>query len=112
MSQVKRLYVEKKPAYAVRAKELLEELRSYLSLDALEEVRRQGYALEDGEYKVGLRAVAAPVRDAEGILCCALGAVGLFPRVQSEEFQQAVARTVDAAARLSAALGYRPNPEP
>ena len=74
---------------------------------ALAEVRRQGYALEDGEYKVGLRAVAAPVYDAAGQLRCALGAVGLFPRVQSPEFQQAVARTRDAAARLSAALGYR-----
>ena len=27
MSQVKRIYVEKKPAYAVKAKELLDELR-------------------------------------------------------------------------------------
>ena len=75
---------------------------------ALAEVRRQGYALEDGEYKVGLRAVAAPVYDADGALRYALGAVGLFPRVRSEEFQQAVACTTDAAARLSAALGYRP----
>ena len=56
---------------------------------------------------MGLRAVAAPVYDADGSLSCALGAVGLFPRVQSEEFQQAVARTADAAVRLSAALGYR-----
>ena len=66
-----------------------------------------GFALEDGEYKVGLRAVAAPVYDAEGHLRYALGAVGLFPRVQSQEFQQAVARTRETAARLSEALGYR-----
>ena len=39
MSQVKRLYVEKKPAYAVKAKELYEELKSYLSLEGLEDVR-------------------------------------------------------------------------
>ena len=39
MSQVKRIYVEKKPAYAVKAKELLDELRSYLSLEGLEDVR-------------------------------------------------------------------------
>ena len=39
MSQVKRLYVEKKPAYAVKAKELFDELRSYLALDGLEDVR-------------------------------------------------------------------------
>lgn len=75
---------------------------------ALAEIRQQGYALEDGEYKVGLRAAAAPVRDADGVTVYALGTLGLFPRVQSEVFQQAVALTLDAAARLSAALGYRP----
>ena len=74
---------------------------------ALAEIRQQGYALEDGEYKVGLRAVAAPVRDADGSPVYALGAVGLFPRVQSEVFQQAIALTLDSAARLSAALGWQ-----
>ncbi len=39
MNQVKRFYVEKKPAYAVRAKELLEEIHSYLSIDGLSDVR-------------------------------------------------------------------------
>ena len=72
---------------------------------AMAEIRNQGYAVEDGEYRVGLRAVAAPVYDAAGTLTYAIGAVGLFPRVQSEEFQSAVTKTVDAAARLSAALG-------
>ena len=33
MSQVKRLYVEMKPSYAVKAKELAEELNAYLSID-------------------------------------------------------------------------------
>ncbi len=39
MSQVKRVYVEKKPDYAVKAKELLVELHSYLSLDKVTGVR-------------------------------------------------------------------------
>lgn len=38
MSKVKRVYVEKKPEYAVKAKELLEELKDYLDLD-IEKVR-------------------------------------------------------------------------
>lgn len=72
---------------------------------ALAEIRAQGYAVEDGEYRVGLRAVAAPVYDATGAPAYAIGVVGLFPRVQSEEFQLAVSKTVDAAACLSSALG-------
>ena len=39
MSQVKRLYVEKKPSYAVKAKELAEELKAYLSIDDVSNVR-------------------------------------------------------------------------
>lgn len=74
-------------------------------LSALAEIRARGYAVEDGEYRVGLRAVAAPVYDATGAPAYAIGVVGLFPRVQSEEFQLAVSKTVDAAARLSSALG-------
>lgn len=72
---------------------------------ALAEIRARGYAVEDGEYRVGLRAVAAPVYDATGAPAYAIGVVGLFPRVQSEVFQLAVSKTVDAAARLSSALG-------
>ena len=76
-------------------------------LAALRRVREQGYAVEDGEYKVGLRAVAAPVYDASGSVCCALGVVGLFPRTSSDEFQAAVAAACRTAAALSAALGCR-----
>ena len=39
MGSVKRIYVEKKAPYAVRAKELKNELRSYLGMKALESVR-------------------------------------------------------------------------
>lgn len=39
MAGVKRIYVEKKAPYAVRAKELKAEIRSYLGLKTLEEVR-------------------------------------------------------------------------
>ena len=39
MSQVKRLYVEKKSPYAVKAKELAEELKAYLSIEDVSDVR-------------------------------------------------------------------------
>ena len=39
MADVKRIYVEKKAPYAVRAKELMQELRNYLDIGALEDVR-------------------------------------------------------------------------
>lgn len=39
MANVRRIYVEKKQPYAVKGKELLEELRSYLALENIEAVR-------------------------------------------------------------------------
>ena len=39
MSQVKRIYVEKKPDYAVAAQELLENIRDYLGIDGVSSVR-------------------------------------------------------------------------
>lgn len=74
-------------------------------LHELELVRRNGYAVENGEYKIGLRAVAAPVRDRTGKIRYALGVVGLFRRVASEEFQYAVEQTVLLARQLAHALG-------
>ncbi len=40
MSQVKRVYVEKKTDYAVKAKELLAEIKAYLAIEKIENVRQ------------------------------------------------------------------------
>ena len=39
MNQVRRLYVEKKPDYAVAAKELMEDIHNYLDIRQVERVR-------------------------------------------------------------------------
>ena len=39
MEQVRRIYVEKKEPYAVKAKELWEDIRSYLGIDSVKRVR-------------------------------------------------------------------------
>ena len=39
MGSVRRIFVEKKPAFAVKAKELKEEIKSYLGIDGVSEVR-------------------------------------------------------------------------
>jgi len=77
---------------------------------ALAEIRRNGYAIEDGEYKIGLRSVSAPVYDRSGAMRYALGVVGLFRRVRSVEFEAAVESVVRHAAQLSASIGFRAGP--
>ena len=72
----------------------------------LEDIRAKGYAVEDGEYKVGLRSVSAPVFDNAGSLRYALTTIGFFRRVSSDDFISAAEATVRQAAMLSAALSY------
>ncbi len=69
MGQVKRIYVEKKAPYAVRAKELKEEVRQYLGITALRDVRvlirYDVENLSDATYKQALMTVFSepPVDD-------------------------------------------------
>lgn len=76
-------------------------------LPELRRIRAQGYSVEDGEYQVGLRSVSAPVYDHTGEARYAIGVIGLFRRVRSEEFQDAIRQTCRQAEELSAAMGYR-----
>ena len=71
-----------------------------------EQVRRQGYAVEDGEYKIGLRSVSAPVYGVDGAVRCTVGIVGMLRSTHSEEFRRAVEQVTAAGRMLSAALGY------
>ncbi len=78
-------------------------------LHELRTVREKGCAIENGEFRVGVRGVAAPVFDRRGTVCYALGLIGMFRRVDSDEFRAATQKVKEAAASLSKALGYRNN---
>lgn len=73
---------------------------------SLGEIRRNDLAVEDGEYKIGLRSAASPVRDRFGQVRYALGVVGLYRKVQCDEFQQAITQLQLQARQLSRAIGW------
>ena len=73
----------------------------------LERCRENGYAIENGEYKIGLRSISAPVFSVEGKVRYAVGVIGMVRSVHSEEFTGAVEQVKATAAMLSAAIGYR-----
>ena len=70
----------------------------------LEDIRARGYAIENGEYKVGLRSVAAPVFDENGGVRYAIGIIGMFRQIESEQFSRAVAVVRETAEKISRAL--------
>lgn len=76
-------------------------------MGALAAVRRDGAAVEDGEYKFGLCSCSAPVRDSSGAVRYAVGVVGMFDSADAPAFRRDVELTRGAAAQISTALGYR-----
>ncbi len=87
---------------------------SHRTAEALEadlvQIRERGYALENGEFRIGLRSVSAPVFDAQGQAAYALCAVGMFRRMDSPELERAVRLVREAAQRISFDMGYRGGP--
>ncbi len=77
-------------------------------LTAIEDVRRQAWCLLDQELEVGIRSVAAPIRDGRG---CAVAAVNVSTHVGRTDLEQVhevfVPSVVTAATRISDALARR-----
>ena len=78
----------------------------------LDTCRENGYAIENGEYKIGLRSISAPVYTVEGEVRYTVGVIGMFRSIHSDEFLAAVSRVQDTARMISTALGSRKQEKP
>src|SRR5579863_2488116 len=87
------------PKSVVRAGELRE---------ALEGVRRDGYALDDEEFLTGLRCVASVVYNDQGEALAAISVSGLAARVPQERVPELGRLVRETARELTLALGGRP----
>lgn len=76
-------------------------------LREVEVCRTQGYAIENGEYKIGLRSISAPIYNVGGKVQYTVGVIGMLRSTHSDEFRAAVQRVCATATMISAALGYR-----
>lgn len=86
------------PHSAVRAEALASELAG---------VRRQGFATNDEELEIGLRAVAAPIWDHMGQVAAAINVSGSVRTISKERLRDELApQVMDTANRISQALGY------
>jgi len=70
----------------------------------LENVRRDGYAVNDGEREDGLRAIAVPVTRRDGEILAAISVFGPTSRMSPEVMDRALARLRRAAQEIDAAL--------
>lgn len=77
-------------------------------LKTLETVRRDGYSIDDEESEVGMRGIAAPVRDLTGSVVAAVGVGGPVQRLSKKALRACVPHLLNAADGISSTLGYRP----
>jgi IclR family transcriptional regulator, acetate operon repressor len=75
--------------------------------DALETVRRDGYAIDDQEYLLGLRCVAAVVYNDQAEALAGISVSGLASRVPQERVPELGRLVRDTARELTLALGGR-----
>jgi IclR family transcriptional regulator, acetate operon repressor len=72
----------------------------------LEDVRKRGYAQTLEELEVGLNAVAAPVRQADGSVTAALSVSGPSFRLRPVDLPRVGQLTIEAADAISRRLGF------
>lgn len=76
-------------------------------LAMLVEVKAKGYALDDEESDEGMRGLAAPIRDAAGVVIAAIGLAGPVQRLTQKKLRSFAPSVVAAGRAISLRLGYR-----
>jgi DNA-binding IclR family transcriptional regulator len=74
----------------------------------LERIRSQGYAFDDEEGVVGLRCVAAPIWNRDGLAVAAISSSAAAAELEGERRSHLAATIREGALRVSVQLGYRP----
>jgi IclR family transcriptional regulator, KDG regulon repressor len=74
-------------------------------LELLQEARSRDYAIDDEESEVGLRAIAAPVRNHNGMVIAALGVAAPVQRMNKKVMQTTVPTVIAIAQAVSTRLG-------
>lgn len=77
------------------------EFRRYLKV-----VRRQGWAMDNEEYRLGHRCIGAPIFDYHGCCVAAISASGSTAQLPDERLETVIKEVRKAAAELSKRLGF------
>ncbi|NKC33425.1 IclR family transcriptional regulator [Falsiroseomonas selenitidurans] len=72
---------------------------------ALAQVRAEGWAMNQGEWREGVAGLAAPIRDATGAVVAAIGISGPAERLRPRRMRAMAPLVVQAAAAISRQLG-------
>lgn len=72
----------------------------------LKKVRKQGWAMDDEEYKLGHRCVGAPIFDYRGDAIASISASGIITEISDEKLPMIIEHVKDAAMQISRRMSY------
>ena len=75
--------------------------------EALADIRQKGFAYDLEEIELGLRCVAAPIRNHKGEIIAGISLSGPAGRMPDERMAELSKDVIAAGRRISAKLGYR-----
>ena len=76
-------------------------------LRSLDEARQTGYVIDDEESEIGMRGVAAPIRDISGKVVAAVGLAGPIQRLTKKELRRLLPQVITTADAISARMGFK-----
>ena len=74
---------------------------------ALDAVRQKGCAIEDEESEIGVRCIAAPIRNDAGEVVAAVGVAGPVSRLSKKALTAFMPHVIETADAISARIGHR-----
>ena len=74
---------------------------------ALDTIRQRGCAIEDEESEIGMRCIAAPIRNDAGEVVAAVAVAGPASRLSKKTIADFIPHVIESADRISARLGAR-----
>lgn len=75
----------------------------------LEEIRKQGYAVDDEEIELGLRCFAAPIFNHQGEVIASISCAGPKYKTTEKELDEKINKVKETALKISKRLGYKEN---
>lgn len=73
----------------------------------IDRVRKQGYAVDEQERSIGVRCIAAPIRNPSGSIVAAISISGPTQLIPAKRIKLLSRLVLNTAAQISAELGYR-----
>jgi len=75
-------------------------------IEELQEIRKQGYSLDQREYEEDVECIGAPIRNYLGNTIAALSISGPQRKINTPQEKQYVSQVMEAAAQISSKMGY------